>query len=57
MTHHMLLALFVLSGVFTAEELAQFLKDKEKEQVPYQADWQWYMNEVNLWKAHQKGEK
>lgn len=56
MTHQMLLALFVLSGVFTEQELEQFLLEKDGETVPNDANWKFYMDEINEWKEanHQK---
>ena len=42
----MLLALFVLSGVFTESQLKEFLIDTENTHIPDDANWEYYVNEV-----------
>lgn len=54
MTHQMVLALFVLTGVFTRDELKLFLKDTEDKIIPYNATWEYYVDEVEAWKKEKR---
>ena len=58
MTHQMLLATLVLTGVFTEQELTDFLAWDEANNKHYgQEDWTVFVAEVQAWKKLQKKKK